>query len=346
MYIIAADVGGTKTRLAFADSGAPNDVLYEARYLSGRFDGFEPMLQTFIQDCKTAGVMSDVDRVDALSLALPGLVSNNSARLTNLSWTIEKQKLRDTFGIEIICFMNDFQASALGTTQLLEEDLIILNPGVTISADLRESSTRVAVGAGTGLGVAWADEIKGDKRATRTRTHDTEGGHIDFAPTDDVQIELLKFLQQRFDHVSYERILSGDGLVSLYQFCSDDSSASVSAEWVSNQSENDEAADRALSLFVQIYGAYLGNIALLFKPYAGIFITGGIAAKILKKMQSKEFIEAYLSKGRMRALVEQITVYLVTNDRVGVFGAMSETVKLQHNQAQHSQVQQNSNQQA
>jgi len=337
MYIIAADVGGTKTHLAFADSEAPNDVLYEARYLSGEYDGFEPMLQTFIQDCKTADVMADVDRVDVLSLALPGLVSHTSARLTNLPWTIEKQKLRDTSGIENIYFMNDFQASALGASQLLESDRITLNPGVISAANLQENSILVAVGAGTGLGVAWADEVRGDKRATRT--HDTEGGHIDFAPTDDTQIELLKFLQQRFDHVSYERILSGDGLVSLYQFCSGNQNASINAEWVSHQSENDEAADRALSLFVQIYGAYIGNIALLFKPYAGIFITGGIAAKIVKKMQSKEFIEAYLKKGRMGTFVEQITVYLVINDRVGVFGAMSEAIKLHHNQAQHCQFQ-------
>jgi glucokinase len=342
--IIAADVGGTKTRLAFADSEEPRNVLHEARYLSGKFDGFEPMLQSFIQDCEIAGTMIDAVGVDALSLALPGLVSENSARLTNLPWTIEKQKLKDTFGIENVYFMNDFQASVFGTGHLLEKDLIILNPGIINPDGLQKNSTRVAVGAGTGLGVAWADDdIQGGKQAACT--HDTEGGHIDFAPIDDTQIELLKFLQQRFDHVSYERILSGDGLVSLYQFCAarqgtECRSDGVSAEWVNSQSGNDEAADRALSLFVQIYGAYIGNIALLFKPYGGIFITGGIAAKTLKKMQSEEFIEAYLNKGRMRALVEQITVYLVTNDRVGVLGAMSEAIKIQHSQLQHNTVKQ------
>lgn len=339
MHIIAADVGGTKTRLAFADSAEPGKIFHEARYLSGKFDGFEPLLQTFIQDCGTSCA-----GVDTLSLALPGLVSETTARLTNLPWTIEKQKLKDTFGIENVYFMNDFQASAFGTGQLLENDRIILNTGVTDPDGLQNDSTRVALGAGTGLGVAWADdEIEGGKRTPRT--HDTEGGHIDFAPTDDTQIELLKFLQQRFGHVSYERILSGAGLVSLYQFCavmqsSECHSDGIDAEWVNNRSENDELANMAVSLFVQIYGAYIGNIALLFKPYGGIFITGGIAAKMLKKMQSEEFLEAYLNKGRMRALVEQITVYLVTNDRVGVLGAMSEAIKIQH-----SQTQQNLNQQ-
>lgn len=330
MHIIAADVGGTKTRLAFADAERPHDVLYEKRYLSGEFDGFEPMLQTFIDDSRVSGNGVDASMADALTLALPGLVSDSSARLTNLPWTIEKKSLKDTFGIKNIYFMNDFQASAFGTGQLQEKDRIILNPGVINPDALKKNSTRVAVGAGTGLGVAWADDVcrNSEGRNKTACTHDTEGGHIDFAPTDDTQIALLKFLQLRFGHVSYERILSGEGLVSLYRFCTgkqsrDNYDDDISAEWVNERSENDAAADSALSLFVQIYGAYIGNIALLFKPCGGIFITGGIAAKILNKMQSDEFINAYLNKGRMRTLVEQVTVYLVTNERIGMLGAMS-----------------------
>ncbi len=339
MHIIAADVGGTKTRLAFADADEPRHVIYEKRYLSGEFDSFEPMLRTFIKDSFLAGAMVDTDRVGALTLALPGLVNDSSARLTNLPWIIEKQVLKDTFGIEDIYFMNDFQASAFGIGELQEQDRLVLNQGKTNPDALKKNTTRVAVGAGTGLGVAWAnDDLQGGKRATST--HDTEGGHIDFAPTDDTQIELLKFLQQRHGHVSYERILSGDGLVSLYEFCSASQQQNIDAEWVSKQSKNNPAADQALSLFVQIYGAYIGNIALLYKPYGGIYITGGIAAKILNKMQSEEFINAYLNKGRMRTLVEQIAVYLVTNERVGVLGAMSEAIKSQLGKMQHNSLQQ------
>lgn len=324
MNIIAADVGGTNTRLIYADEAEPRNVLYEARYLSGEFDGFEPLLKTFIQDSG-----SSASQVGTLALALPGLVNENSARLTNLPWVIEKQSLKDTFGIENVSFMNDFQASAFGTSQLLDKDQIILNPGGSAAGGSKENSTRVAVGAGTGLGVAWAQDEGGTAQA-----YDTEGGHVDFAPVDETQVQLLKFLQQRHDHVSYERILSGDGLVSLYEFFADKHGAeepvnAVTAEWVNRQSETDETAGRALSLFVQIYGAYIGNIALLFKPRGGIYITGGIAAKIVKKMQSEEFINAYLNKGRMRALVEQIAVYLVTNERIGVLGAMSGVVKTQ-----------------
>ncbi len=332
MHIIAADIGGTKTRLIFADVDEPDNVLYEKRYQSGEFDSFEPLLQTFINE---SGAVNG--QVDVLALALPGLVSETSASLTNLPWVIEKQFLKDTFGFKKVYFMNDFQASAFGTSQLLEKDRIILNSGALNSKDLnsnglKDNVIRVAVGAGTGLGVAW---LQGGQRTVHA--YDSEGGHIDFAPVNDTQIELLQFLQQSFDHVSYERLLSGAGLVALYEFCAgkpgintgSNNNGNISAEWVNKQSKNDEAADRALSLFVQIYGAYIGNIALLFKPLGGIFITGGIAAKILKKMQSEEFINAYLDKGRMSALVEQIAVYLVTNERIGVLGVMSETIKMQ-----------------
>ena len=324
MKIIAADVGGTKTRLIYADVGEPGKVLYEARYISGEFDSFEPLLETFIHDSG-----STASQIDSLTLALPGLVSGNSARLTNLPWLIEKQSLKDTFGIKSVSFMNDFQASAFGTGLLLEKDQIVLNAGISNAGDLNDNATRVAVGAGTGLGVAWAQDDEDVAHA-----YDTEGGHIDFAPVDETQIRLLQFLQKRHGHVSYERILSGDGMVSLYEFCAGELGNearrdAITAEWVNKQSQKNEVADKALILFVQIYGAYIGNIAMLFKPFGGIFITGGIAAKIVEKMQSEEFINAYLNKGRMRTLVEQIAVYLVTDERIGVLGAMSEAVKTQ-----------------
>lgn len=318
MHIIAADVGGTKTHFMFTDAEKPGNIIYEARYQSAAFDSFEPLLQSFMND---SGAVHG--QVDVLMLALPGLVSETSATLTNLPWTIEKQFLQDSFGIKHVYFMNDFQASALGITQLQEKDRIILNAGGSGRGDLQDNAVRVAVGAGTGLGVAW---LQGDQ--STACAYDTEGGHIDFAPADDTQIRLLQFLQQRYTHVSYERLLSGSGLVNLYDFCTGRQNSDIDAAWVNSQSDCNEAAANALSLFVQIYGAYIGNIALLFKPYGGIYITGGIAAKILNKMQSDEFMNAFLNKGRMSPLVEQIAVYLVTNESIGVHGAMSETLKM------------------
>jgi glucokinase len=237
----------------------------------------------------------------------------------NLLDTKLKQVLQHEFGVEKIHFMNDFQASALGVAHLKNKDLVNLNPGVH-----KKDAIRVAVGAGTGLGVSW---MLND--GANTRAWSTEGGHIDFAPVDEQQLELLKFMIDRHGHVSYERLLSGDGLVALYAFCSGNESADIDAAWVHAAAEADnEAASRAMSLFVGIYGAFVGNMALLFKPQGGIYITGGIAAKIISWMKSDDFISAYLNKGRMRALAQHTPVNLVINERVGVIGAISEAVKL------------------
>ena len=226
--------------------------------------------------------------------------------------------MRQEFGIAQIHFINDFQASALGTGQLQSQDLVTLNQGTH-----KDGATRVAVGAGTGLGVSWMRGSGDD-----TAAWSTEGGHVDFAPVDEPQIELLKFLIERHGHVSYERLLSGAGLVALYQFCSGEAAADIDGAWVHAQAESgNAAAARAMSLFVSIYGAFAGNLALLFKPEGGIYITGGIAAKIIPWMRSDDFISAYLNKGRMRTLAEQTSVYLVTNERVGVIGAVSEAVR-------------------
>ncbi|MCW9046794.1 MAG: glucokinase [Gammaproteobacteria bacterium] len=329
MHIIAADVGGTKTRLALADVDEANNILHEARYLSADFESFEPMLHAFINECSASVSKFETSNIEILTLALPGLVNETSANLTNLPWVITKQLLKDSFGIKNVYFMNDFQASALGTRQLLETDKIILNTGYPHTDNLKKNTIGVTVGAGTGLGLAWTqDNLQGSE--VTTCAYDTEGGHIDFAPVDEIQIRLLQFLQKRHGHVSYERILSGDGLVTLYEFFTNKKSDNISAEWVNKQALTDQAADDAMSLFVKIYGAYIGNIALLYKPSAGIYITGGIAAKLLNKMQSESFISGYLNKGRMESLVRKIAVYVVTNERVGMLGAMTETMKIHH----------------
>lgn len=317
MHIIAADVGGTKTRLIYADLEHTNNILFEARYPSGEFDSFEPLLRTFIHESGLKGTT-----VDAMTLALPGLVNESTAKLTNLPWVIHKQDLIKQFEIKNVYFMNDFQASAYGTCLMQENDMLILNRVVSDASEINHNGISVAVGAGTGLGVSWVQSGHYGMQA-----HDSEGGHIDFAPVNEQQVQLLAFLKKRFDHVSYERILSGDGLAALYAFCSGNQDTNIDAAWVNTHANDDQAASDALLLFAQIYGAYIGNIAVLFKPSEGIFITGGIAAKIIKQMQSAAFSEAYLNKGRMRPLVEKIAVYLVTNERIGVLGAMSETIK-------------------
>lgn len=315
MNVIAADVGGTKTRFALADADAPQQLLHEARYDSREFDSFGPLLHAFLRDC---GLQHEA--LGALSLALPGVVDDQRARLTNLPWQLDKQELRREFGVREVHFMNDFQASALGIAHLRADDMIALNKG-----DAHQNETRVVVGAGTGLGVAWLQGAGADSRA-----YSSEGGHIDFAPVDEMQIELLRFLLESYKHVSYERLLSGQGLVNLYVFCSGARESAIEPRQVSVEADDgNEAAQRALQLFVRIYGAYIANLALMYKPGGGVYITGGIGAKIQQWMQSADFISAYSNKGRMQPLVERTAVFLVTNERVGVIGAMAAAVKTQ-----------------
>lgn len=315
MNIIAADVGGTQTRLVYAMLGKTEDILYEACYSSTDFESFEPLLRRFIEEINQRNFGFDV-----LSLALPGVVEGNVARLTNLPWVISKAEIRDEFGVEQVHFMNDFQAAAFGIDRLRDDDLVVLNAGTHT-----HDATRVVVGAGTGLGLAW---LQGNPR--RSIAYSTEGGHVDFAPVNARQIELFQFLLQRYEHVSYERLLSDSGLVTLYEFCAGQAGTAIDAAWVQAEAlNNNRDAHRAMRLFVQIYGSYVGNIALLFKPEGGVYITGGIAGKIIRWMQSADFYDAYLLKGRMQTLVKKISVSIVTNERVGVIGALSHAVMMQ-----------------
>jgi len=313
MNIIAADVGGTKTHLVYVNAERPDIILYEAKYQCKDYDNFEVLLSTFIQD----SCLVD-ETLDVLSLAVPGVIKKGVARLTNLPWTIDRHNLIKEFSVDQVYMTNDFQAAALGTLELNDEDCIVLN-----KAKRKPGAVRVVAGAGTGLGVSWMQGAGSD-----LHVHSTEGGHIDFAPVDSEQLRLLQFLINKYGHVSYERLLSGHGLVNLYAFLSGSDPNKKSARWINEEaSQGNAIAQEAIRLFVRIYGAYLGNLALLFKPEAGIYITGGMAAKLIHWMQSEHFLDAYLFKGRMRHVAQRVPVYLVCNESVGVMGALSKAIR-------------------
>lgn len=320
MSIIAADVGGTKTRMVYAKLDSPEHILHEARLISGDYKSFSELLDDFL-----AQLAQKPAALDMLSLALPGVVTGDVATLTNLPWRIDKAELATHYNVSQIQFINDFQASAYGIAAMGDDDIVELNPGLHSN-----EATRVVLGAGTGLGLAWLQFERG-----RAQAYSSEGGHIDFAPVNEQQMELLSFLRERYradsdGHVSYERILSGAGLVNLYAFCSQQPTTQVDAAWVHAQaSTGNPEATAAVRLFVQIYGSYVGNIALLYKPEGGIYIAGGIAGKMIDWMRSQDFSQAYLAKGRMQVVAHSIAVRLVTNERIGVIGALTSAVQLQ-----------------
>lgn len=308
--ILAADIGGTKSHLCLGqrDGDKETIILHEKIYASSSFDNATDLITTFLKICPD----NELD-IRLMCLALPGIVHAGRCSLTNLDWQLDSKQLEAEFDIEQVIFINDFEAAALGVLGLTARDYIVLNQGQP-----KQNSIKVVTGAGTGLGLAWLHHNQ-----DRYWSNPTEGGHMDFSPNTDQQIALLKNLMQSFKHVSFERLLSGEGLQRIYQFITQQENELPSAEDISKLAhEGNREALQTLELFIEIYGSYIGNLALLFQPAGGIYIAGGIAAKHTARMTSKTFEETCLQKGRMQKLVKKTPIYLVTNERLGLQGAM------------------------
>jgi glucokinase len=285
---------------------------------SAGYPGLAEMLDEFL---RAAGITT----VASACFALAGPVASRKVQLTNLPWEVDADFIAARFNIAQVKLVNDFEAVGLGIAALQPADLLPLQQGVAQS-----SGVRSVVGAGTGLGVAWLTWQDG-----RYVVHPSEGGHIDFAPADELQSALLQYLQQRHGHVSYERIVSGPGLVAIYEFLRDTGRATPSAELIAALQHGDAAAalarfageqneaiaQQAMQLFVTIYGAFAGNIALAALPRGGVYVAGGIAAKIAEHMRQGGFMRAFLDKGRFQGLLSSIPVAIVNNPQVGLLGA-------------------------
>jgi glucokinase len=292
--------------------------LLQKSYSSADYAGLAEILDEFLRE---AGVPS----IAAACFALAGPVSGRRVKLTNLPWEVDADTLAARLGIHRVLLINDFEAVGHGIAALQPSDLLTLQSGVP-----QTQGVRVVVGAGTGLGVAWLSWMNGDYAV-----HPSEGGHMDFAPADATQYALLQYLQQRYGHVSYERIVSGPGLVSIFEFFRDKTPSTPSAQLIAAMGEGDAAAaitrfaqqcdepivHMTLDLFVRVYGAFVGNLALMALPRGGIYVAGGIAAKIAATMQRGDFMRAFHDKGRYTELLGTLPLHIVTNPQVGLLGA-------------------------
>ncbi|MFZ5592931.1 MAG: glucokinase [Pseudomonadota bacterium] len=327
MKILAGDIGGTKTLLQIAEiTGENRVVLDERRFENRNYSDFPALLGEFLRSS------TDASGIERACIAVAGPVrqvaGGQFAKITNLPWQIDASALSLATGIPWISLINDFQAVGYGIGALSDTDLAVLQTGSP-----RPHAPRMIVGAGTGLGVAqmiW----QGYPAPGRYEVIPSEGGHTDFAPVDEQQIELLRYLQRRHEHVSYDRILSGPGLIGIYTFLHEtteakpvalqtmlehaDPAAAISA---AAQAGTEPRAIAALDLFAIIYGAQAGNLALLNLAYGGVYIAGGIAPQILTHLSTSGFMRAFLNKGRMSALLAAMPVYVVTNPKVGLMGA-------------------------
>ncbi len=320
MKVLAGDLGGTHGRLWLAEvDGGPPRCLRETVYPSADYPDPADFIEDFL-----AG-----ETVASACLAVAGPVETHddgqTARITNLPWRLDSRKLAERLGLPRLRLINDFAAVGYGIDALQPKDLVTLQPGQP-----RPQASRVLIGAGTGLGVAI---LAWDGR--RYRVLASEGGHVDFAPTEPLQSELWAWLQARHGHVSAERVLSGPGLVNLYRFLAQrrpeaadpalgavldqhDAPARISehALW-----RGDALAREAVELFIRIYGAQAGNLALTALAHGGVFLAGGIAPKLLDLLHGGGFIAAFRAKGRMAPLMEEFPVQVIINTRVGLLGA-------------------------
>jgi glucokinase len=243
-------------------------------------------------------------------LALPGPVDQQPIKLTNIDWQVDRTELLARFQTNSLTIINDFQAAAIGALQTPVGQLAALNdaPG--------DDGPVVVAGAGTGLGMAWRTRRRADEMPRAT-----EGGHLDFAPNDAQQLALYLALAERFGHVSYERILSGAGLLDCYRFVAGDAARAEAPAGISELAkQGDEAATQSVHLFVSIFGHYAGNLALAFNPTGGIYLCGGLTAHLAPWFDPALFRAAYFARGRMRPVVQKIPVYLVARHDAGLAG--------------------------
>lgn len=354
--ILAGDIGGTKTFLALYDW--PTERVEPVRletFHSADYKSLEEILEEFLTPPKPPTLLDDIDgaasgeeesddevlpaepiKLAAACFGVPGPVIENHSQTTNLPWVVDGATIATRFDIPRVQLLNDLEATAYGILLLRPDELEVLNHG----NPPKKRQALALIAAGTGLGEAilfW------DGKSYRPMP--SEGGHTDFAPNNDYEIDLLRYLRSQYLHVSYERILSGPGLNAIYEYVRDtkkneptwlaekikagDPAAEIAEAGLKGQAD---IAKQTLDLFASIYGAEAGNLALKALSLDGVYVAGGMAPKLIKKLQDGTFMKAFINKGRYKRLLGNIPVKVVMNQQTALLGAASVAAALSHAQ--------------
>jgi glucokinase len=316
--ILAGDVGGTKVHLALYDftEGKLNHAR-DKQYPAKEYSGLEEIVKEFL----------GTDQVSAACFGVPGPVRDGRLRLTNLPWTLDSRELAKNLQIDHVFLINDLEANGYGVAELGPDQIYTLSEG-----DASQIGNRGLIAAGTGLGegiLAWNGRIH--------VPYPSEGGHTDFGPRSEDEIELLRFLQRKYNgRVSYERVVSGMGLTNVYEFLRD-SKGMDEPKWLADDiaavddpnriitemalSAKSEICAKTLDMLVSIYGAEAGNLALKVLSVGGMYVGGGIAPKILEKLKDGTFIKAFQDKGRLSQLLINMPVRVILDSGAALMGA-------------------------
>jgi glucokinase len=316
---LAGDVGGTKTLLGlFKQADGKPVAVREAGFPSRSY----PSLEAIIEEFLAAGRQ----KIHGLAVGVAGPVLGGRSQVVNLRWPVDGARLTRALGVDEVEVLNDLEATAWGIPVLSADRFVNLTPG------LRGGTGNAAlIAAGTGLGMAlmlWDGE--------RFHACASEGGHQEFAPRDELEIDLLRHLRRRHARVSIERVVAGPGFSAIYQFLLDSGRYEESEFMIRRLAEaedpnavisqaglegEDPAAEKAVDVFVSLYGSAAGDLALVTKAVAGIYVGGGIAPKILPRLRSGVFMQSFRNKGRLSSLIEKIPVRVITEQRTALLGA-------------------------
>jgi glucokinase len=320
--LLVGDVGGTKIDLAvYSADGGPRAPLTEASYPSGRYSGLAEVVRAFLKDRRLT--------ISRACFAVAGPVQDGRVSLTNLPWVIEESALTRELGIGEVRLLNDLEAMAWAVPSLLPEDVHVINPG-----EPARGGTIAVIAPGTGLGEAF---LTWDGQ--RYRAHASEGGHTDFGPTGPVQTGLLEHLQQKYGHVSVERVCSGIGIPEIYTYLRDSGPAAEAPDLARqlakaadqtppiitaafNPTGPDPLAAATLATFAAILGAEAGNLALKVLATGGVYLAGGLPLRVLPALEDGRFLQAFRDKGRLGEVLQRIPVSVIVQ-RAALIGAAS-----------------------
>jgi len=316
--ILAGDIGGTKTLFAIYDNDTElNNPILQKSYRSQKYQNFTELLSEFLE--------TNTIKFDRFCFGVAGPVINGEANISNLGWRIFENELSQLFKTSNVKLLNDLEAMSYGVVKMQNHDLEIVNPGNPVPY-----GNIAIIAAGTGLGegfLIW--------NGLHYRAIASEGGHVDFAPQDSVEVELLQYLKKQYQHVSYERVLSGMGLTNIYQFLkwyrnyqeppelkarleSEDPNVVISELGLAGKNP---ICEETLNRFMIIYGAEAGNLAIKIMATNAVYIGGGIAPKILPKFKENFFIDSFLNKGRLQSVLKDIPVKVILNPYTALIGA-------------------------
>ncbi|MGD0893878.1 MAG: glucokinase [Terracidiphilus sp.] len=316
--ILAGDVGGTKVHLALYDfTNGKLTYSRDKQYPAKEYSGLEAIVKEFLGG----------DKVTAACFGVPGPVRDGRLRLTNLPWTLDSRELATGLAIDHVFLINDLEANGYGIAELSADQIYTLGEG-----DARQIGNRALLAAGTGLGegfLVW--------NGRQHVPYPSEGGHSDFAPRNEDEIDLLRFLKQKYNgRISTERVVSGMGLTNVYEFLREVRGMDEPA-WLAEQiaaahdpnavitenalSAKSEICEKALDMFVSAYGAEAGNLALKILSVGGLYVGGGIAPRILEKLKDGTFMKAFTDKGRLSQLLINMPVRVILESKAALLGA-------------------------